>query len=253
MVKNVQAKKAELTRLSNLTKGFIKENPVFVSLLGMCPALAVTMTLETSLGMGLLVIFVLTLSNIVISLIKKLVPPQVKIPVYIVVIATFVTIVGMLTQAFAPALFDSLGIFIPLIVVNCLILGRAESFASKNNVLDSTIDGVGMALGFTGALMLIGFSRELLATGAIAYGTYLPLPVSGSLLNLEFYVVNMAVFNGAAGGFIVIGLWLAFFNTIRLNQEKKQELERQRFIEQKKKEALERKRKKALESAGEPA
>lgn len=246
-------KKGELTKMANFTKGWIKENPIFAQLLGMCPALAVTSTLETAIGMGLLVIFVLTASNIVVSLIKNIVPKEVKIPVFIVVIATFVTIVRMLTQAYAPALFDSLGIFIPLIVVNCLILGRAESFASKNNVLDSMIDGAGMAIGFMGALMLIGVSRELLATGSIAYGVYLPLPVEGSLLNMPFYIVNMDVFAGPAGGFIMIGILLAIFNAIRIKKEKKREAERQAWIEQKKKEALERKRKKALESAGDAA
>jgi len=256
-------KKGEMTKMANLTKGWIKENPIFAQLLGMCPALAVTSTLETAIGMGLLVIFVLTASNIVISLIKNLVPKEVKIPVFIVVIATFVTIVRMLTQAYASALYDSLGIFIPLIVVNCLILGRAEAFASKNKLIDSAIDGIGMAMGFMGALMLIGVSRELLATGSIAYGVYLPLPFEGSILNLVvdpertwtsiFYIINISIFSGPAGGFIMIGILLAIFNAVRIKKAKKREAERQAWIEQKKKEAMERKRKKALESAGDAA
>ena len=242
--------KSDMSRMANLTKGFIKENPIFVFLLGMCPALAVTSLVETSLGMGILVIFVLISSNVVVSLIKKLIPAEIKIPAYIVVISTFVTLVGMFTEAFAPRLFDSLGIFIPLIVVNCLILGRAESYASKNGVLDSAIDGLGMALGFTFALVLIGFTREFLATGAIAYGEFLPLPVKGSIINLDTYLFQMAVFAGPAGGFIVIGLFLALFNGIKNSKDQMKELDRQRLIEEKKRMALERKKQKELESAG---
>ena len=168
-----------MTKKENFLKGFIKENPIFVFLLGMCPALAVTATFETSLGMGLLVIFVLTSSNVAISLLKKYIPEEVRTPSYIVIIATFVTVVKMLTEAYALPLYTALGVFIPLIVVNCLILGRAEAFASKNGVIDSAIDGVGMGIGFTIGLSIIGITRELLATGQIAYGVYLPLPSSG--------------------------------------------------------------------------
>jgi electron transport complex protein RnfE len=245
--------KKDTGRLANLTKGFVKENPIFVFLLGMCPSLAVTSTFETSLGMGLLVIFVLVSSNVVVSLVRKLIPAEIKIPAYIVIISTFVTMVGLLTEAFAPALFESLGIFIPLIVVNCLILGRAESYASKNGVLDSAIDGLGMALGFTFALMLIGFTREFLATGAIAYGVYLPLATEGAIINLDTYFLKMAVFAGPAGGFIVIGALLAWFNGMGLHKKAKADLDRKRLIEEKKRLALEKKRQKALESAGEQA
>ncbi|MFH5881768.1 electron transport complex subunit RsxE [Liberiplasma polymorphum] len=249
--KNIAKKvKDETGRLANLTKGFVKENPIFVFLLGMCPALAVTSFLETSLGMGILVIFVLISSNVVVSLIKNLIPAEIKIPAYIVVISTFVTVVGMLTEAFAPALHESLGIFIPLIVVNCLILGRAESYASKNGVLNSAIDGLGMALGFTFALVIIGFTREFLATGAIGYGEFLPLPIKGSIINLDTYIFQMAVFAGPAGGFIVIGGFLALFNGIKIKKDKIKDLDRQRMIEEKKRIALERKRQKELESAG---
>ncbi|MFP4078088.1 MAG: electron transport complex subunit RsxE [Bacillota bacterium] len=240
-----------MTRMAILTKGFIKENPIFVFLLGMCPALAVTSSVETSLGMGLLVIFVLTMSNIVVSLIKGLIPDEIRVPSYIVVIATFVTIVEMVTEAYAPALFEALGIFIPLIVVNCLILGRAESFASKNGVLDSAIDGLGMALGFTFALILIGFTREVLATGAVAYGVYLPLGVEGSIMNIDSYLLGMEVFTGPAGGFIVIGLLLGIFQAKGNYDAFKKADERRRFIEEKKREAAEKKRKKkAMEKAG---
>ena len=239
------------TQWNNFVKGIIKENPVFVFLLGMCPALAVTSTMETGLGMGILVIFVLTASNVVVSLIKNLIPEQIQIPAYIVVIATFVTVVGLLTEAYAFPLYESLGIFIPLIVVNCLIMGRATAYASKNNVLNSAVDGLGMALGFTLALMLIGVTREVLSTGAIAFGVYLPVPFEISIINTEMYVFNMDSFGGPAGGFIVIGIWLAMFTARGNYIKRKKEEERQAWIEQKKKEAAERKRKKAMESAGE--
>ena len=236
--------------MSNLTKGFIKENPIFVFLLGLCPALAVTGTVETSLGMGLLVIFVIVSSNVVVSLIKDLIPAEVKIPSYIVIISTFVTIVGLLTEAYAYELFGALGIFIPLIVVNCLILGRAESFASKNNVLNSAIDGLGMGLGFMGAMVVIGFFREFFSTGAIAYGAYLPLGVEGTFFHIDAYLFQMAVFAGPAGGFLVIGLLLGLFHTIGIAKQNKKDRERKKMIEEKKRIALERKRQKQMESAG---
>lgn len=212
-----------MNRKSILTNGFFRENPIFVFLLGMCPALAVTATFETSLGMGFLVIFVLTLSNIVVSLVKGFVPAQAKIPSYIVIIATFVTIVAMLTEAYAFELYLSLGVFIPLIVVNCLILGRAESFASKNGVIDSAIDGFGMGVGFTIGLVIIGAVRELLASGQIAYGIYLPFPSSGYLFTLD-WIINLfdksfriaeygiGVFALPAGAFITLGFLLAMKN-----------------------------------------
>jgi len=249
----MQKKKEKAGQLANFTKGIIKENPIFVFLLGMCPALAVTSTLETAFGMGLLVVFVLTGSNIVVSLIKNLVPEEIRIPAYIVVIATFVTIIGMLTEAYAHDLFLALGIFIPLIVVNCLIMGRATSYASKNNVLSSAIDGLGMATGFMLAMMLIGLSREILATGAIGLGVYLPLGFEMTLINTDWYLFNMDIFIGPAGGFIVIGIWLAIFAARGNYLKRKREEERKAWIEQKKKEAAERKRKKAMESAGERA
>jgi electron transport complex protein RnfE len=150
-----------MTKKENFLKGLIKENPIFVSLLGMCPALAVTSSFETAIGMGLLVIFVLTMSNLVISLLRNVIPSDVRTPAYIVIIATFVTIVRMATEAVSLSLYDALGVFIPLIVVNCVILGRAEAFASKNKVTDSILDGLGMGLGFTLALAVIGTVREL--------------------------------------------------------------------------------------------
>ncbi len=215
-----------MNRKEILTRGFFKENPIFVYLLGMCPSLAVTTTFETSLGMGLLVIFVLTMSNIVISLIKGFVPAQAKIPSYIVVIATFVTIVAMVSEAYLFDLYLSLGVFIPLIVVNCLILGRAEAFASKNSVVDSAIDGFGMGVGFTIGLSIIGITRELLATGQIAYGVYLPFPSTGFLFNLN-WIINLfnngfniaeygiGVFALPAGAFISLGFLLAMRNVLQ--------------------------------------
>lgn len=152
---------------SNFVRGIIKENPVFVMLLGMCPTLGVTSTATYGLGMGVATLFVLVMSNIVVSLIKQLIPNKVRIPAFIVIIASFVTIVEMVLEAYIPFLYEQLGIFIPLIVVNCLILGRAEAFASKNNVFQSIIDGLGMGLGFTLSLTVLGAVRELLGTGTL--------------------------------------------------------------------------------------
>lgn len=215
-----------MSRKEIFTRGFFKENPIFVFMLGMCPALAVTSTFETSLGMGFLVIFVLTFSNIVVSLIKGFVPDQIRVPAYIVVIATFVTTVEMLTKAYAFDLYLSLGVFIPLIVVNCVILGRAESFASKNSVTDSAIDGFGMGIGFTIGLLIIGTIRELLATGGIQYGVYLPFPSSGHIFTLDWIIntfnpdfhiadYGMALFGLPAGAFITLAMILAVRNAIQ--------------------------------------
>jgi electron transport complex protein RnfE len=152
---------------SNFVKGIIKENPVFVMLLGMCPVLGVTSTAFNGLGMGIATLFVLVMSNIVVSLIKQLIPNKVRIPAFIVIIASFVTIVEMVLEAYIPFLYEQLGIFIPLIVVNCLILGRAEAFASKNNLFQSIIDALGMGLGFTLSLTALGAVREILGSGTI--------------------------------------------------------------------------------------
>ncbi len=151
----------------NFLKGIIKENPVFVMLLGMCPTLGVTSSAFNGLGMGVATLFVLLMSNIVVSLIKSQVPSKVRIPAFIVIIASFVTIVEMVLEAFIPFLYEQLGIFIPLIVVNCLILGRAEAFASKNNLFDSILDALGMGLGFVIALTALGATREILGNGSI--------------------------------------------------------------------------------------
>lgn len=154
------------TSFNNLTRGIIRENPTFVMLLGMCPTLGVTTSAINGLGMGIATLFVLILSNIAISAVKNLIPDMVRIPCYIVIIASFVTVVDLLMAAYLPALHAQLGIFIPLIVVNCIILGRAEAFASKNNILQSIYDAVGMGVGFTLSLTLLGTVREMLGSGS---------------------------------------------------------------------------------------
>ncbi len=157
----------KLNQKENFLKGIIKDNPVFVMLLGMCPALGVTSSAFNGLGMGVATLFVLLMSNIVVSIIKKQIPNKVRIPAFIIVIASFVTIVEMVLEAFIPVLYEQLGIFIPLIVVNCLVLGRSEAFASKNNIFSSIVDALGMGLGFTIALTLLGAAREILGSGSI--------------------------------------------------------------------------------------
>lgn len=195
-----------MNQWKNFTKGFLKENPVFVLLLGMCPTLGVTSSAINGLGMGLATTFVLVMSNLVISLIKNMIPDKVRIPAFIVVIATFVTIVEMVMKAYIPALFESLGLFIPLIVVNCIVLGRAEAFASKNNPLSSIIDGLGIGLGFAMALTILGSIRELLGSGKLF----------GAIIFPENY--GMLVFVLAPGAFIVLGFLIAFVN--KLNKAK---------------------------------
>lgn len=157
----------KLNQKENFFKGIIKDNPVFVMLLGMCPTLGVTSTAFNGLGMGIATLFVLLMSNIVVSIIKTQIPSKVRIPAFIIIIASFVTIVEMVLEAYIPFLFEQLGIFIPLIVVNCLILGRAEAFASKNSLFSSILDALGMGIGFTIALTLLGAVREILGSGSI--------------------------------------------------------------------------------------
>ena len=189
------------SKLAILTKGIIKENPVLVLLLGTCPTLATTSSALNGLGMGVSATAVLICSNIVISLLAKFIPDKVRIPCYIVVIAGFVTVVQFVLQAFVPALYASLGLFIPLIVVNCIILGRAEMFASKNNPLDSALDGIGMGIGFTLALGIMGLVREWFAAGTL-FGVEV----------LTGIVPGMGIFNLAPGGFFVFGVLIAAVN-----------------------------------------
>ncbi|MBI9031596.1 electron transport complex subunit E [bacterium] len=194
-----------MTAMKEFTKGFIKENPVFILVLGMCPTLAVTSSVKDALGMGLSATFVLLCSNIIVSLIKGIVPTKIRIPMFIVVIATFVTIVDMAMAAFMPPLHKSLGLFIPLIVVNCIILGRAEAFASKNNVFMSVMDALGMGLGFTFALVVLGTIRELLGAGKILGFPILPQVYQDS---------PMLVAILAPGAFITLGFILAVINLL---------------------------------------
>ena len=191
----------KVSKLAILTKGIIKENPVLVLLLGTCPTLATTSSALNGLGMGVSAMAVLICSNIVISLLAKIIPDKVRIPCYIVVIAGFVTVVQFVLQAFVPSLYDSLGLFIPLIVVNCIILGRAEMFASKNNALDSALDGIGMGLGFTLALGIMGAIREIIGAGTI-FGIALPW----------LSVHPMLIIALAPGGFFVYAIMIAAIN-----------------------------------------
>ena len=186
-----------------ITNGIFKENPTFVLLLGMCPTLATTTSAINGLGMGVATMFVLICSNVFISILKNLIPDGVRIPCYIVVIASFVTLLQMLMQAYVPDLYKTLGIFIPLIVVNCIILGRAEAFAAKNNVLASACDGIGIGIGFTLALTALGFVRELLGNGSVFGHRVMPESM------------DMLVFVLAPGAFVTLGLLMAIVNKLK--------------------------------------
>lgn len=196
-------------KLAILTKGIIKENPVLVLLLGTCPTLATTGSVLNGLGMGVSTMAVLICSNIVISLLRNIIPDKVRIPCYIVVIAGFVTIVQLSLQAFVPSLYASLGLFIPLIVVNCIILGRAEMFASKNNPFDSALDGIGMGIGFTLALGCMGAIREFFGNGSI-----LGFNILGG------HIEQMGIFNLAPGGFFAFAILIALVNHFTRDKSK---------------------------------
>jgi Na+-translocating ferredoxin:NAD+ oxidoreductase subunit E len=203
-------------KLLIFTKGLIKENPVLIMLLGLCPALGVTTSAFNGFGMGLATLFVLVMSNLVVSIIKNLIPAKVRIPSFIVIIASFVTIVELVLEGFIPALYDSLGLFIPLIVVNCLVLGRAEAFASKNTVFSSLVDGLGMGLGFTLALTILGGVREIFGSGSL-FGFnlgFFPLDADGN-------PIVMLVFVLAPGAFIALGYLVALNIMIKEKMSKK--------------------------------
>ena len=189
--------------LKPLYNGIIKENPTFVLMLGMCPTLAVTTSAINGMGMGLTTMTVLIMSNFVISLLRKIIPSRMRIPAYIVIVASLVTVVQLLLQAYIPSLYDTLGIYIPLIVVNCIILGRAEAFASKNKAIPSMLDGLGMGLGFTLSLTLLGTIREILG--------------SGKAFNFPIFNENygMLIFVLAPGAFLALGYLIAIVNRIR--------------------------------------
>lgn len=191
-----------MNRLQLIFNGIVKSNPTFVLVLGMCPTLGTTTSASNGFGMGVATMAVLIMSNLVISLIKNLIPDKVRIPAFIVVIASFVTVIQMVMQAYVPALYASLGVFIPLIVVNCIILGRAEAFASKNTPFDSVLDGIGIGLGFTLSLTVIGAVREILGSGAI-FGH--PLGISGYM---------PLIFVLAPGAFLVLGYLMVLFNKL---------------------------------------
>ena len=186
--------------ISNLTRGIIKENPIFVMMLGMCPTLGVTTSALNGLGMGLATLFVLMMSNMFISAIKKFIPDIVRIPSFIVIIASFVTILEMLMQAYVPSLYAALGIYIPLIVVNCIILGRAEAFASKNTIFQSLLDAIGMGIGFTLALTLLGSLREILGNGSIFGWSFISEDAHPILL----FIMPPGAFLALAGIIIIV-------------------------------------------------
>ena len=192
-----------MSALNELTKGIFRENPIFKQALGMCPFLAVTSSVENALGMGAAATFVLVASNFLVSMFRKAIPAKVRIPAYIVIIATFVTLVDLLMNAYVPALHKSLGIFIPLIVVNCIILGRAEGFANKNTVFSSILDGIGMGIGFTLAMVIMATFREILGNGS-----WLNVNLLGEAYQNQPLLIAIL----APGAFILMGFILGFFN-----------------------------------------
>lgn len=217
----------------NFLKGIIQENPLLVSVLGTCPALATTKSIEAAIGMGILFTIVLVCSNILVSLLRKIISDEIRTPAYIVIIATFVTIVKMMTNAFLPELYSTLGVFISLIVVNCIVLGRAEAYASKNNVFDSLIDALGMGVGYTLALLLMAFFREFIGTGGFTFGkifTFIPL----TTLQIIPKDYAISLFQNPVGAFIVFALILAVIAFVKNRKDEltkakaKQEKERQK-------------------------
>ena len=207
---------------NNFKNGFIKENPVFGLYLGMCSSLAISGTLDNAIGMGACVIAVLIASNVIISVIRKIIPDEIRIPVYIVIIASLVTLVEMVVQAFMPQLYDSLGVFLGLIVVNCIILGRAEAFASKNGVVASAIDGLGMGLGYTFALLLISVSREFLSTAGLTLSNPFTNTeiFSFTIAALEPYTISL--FSASVGAFLTFACFAAIFTVLRNRSQKKE-------------------------------
>ncbi len=203
-----------MSKVKILTKGFFKENPSLILVLGMCPTLAVTTSVNNAIGMGAATTFVLLMSNIIISLLKNVIPDKVRIPCYIVIIATFVSMVDLIIKGFLPALSESLGVFIPLIVVNCIVLGRAEAFANKNSVFDSMLDGLGMGIGFTISLILVAAVREILGAGSFMGMQFIPS---------EY---NILIFVLAPGAFLVLGFIMALMRHIinRVEEKRKNKM-----------------------------
>ena len=212
-----------MNRFENFKAGLIKDNPVFSLFLGICSTLAITTTVNNAIGMGVSVIIVLIMSNVIISCVRKITPDEIRIPVYIVIIATLVKIIQMLIQAYAPSLNTSLGVFIPLIVVNCIILGRAEAFASKNGVLDSALDGLGMGLGYTLAVLSMSFIRELISTGGIKVVN--PFNEAQVWLNLHIIPENftVSIFGSSVGAFITFAVLAAAVGAYKQHVTAKEE------------------------------
>lgn len=210
-----------MNRMQNFKNGLIKDNPVFGLYLGLCSTLAITTSINNAIGMGVAVICVLILSNVIISAIRKIVPDDIRIPVYIVIIATLVKIIQMLIKAYTPALDTSLGVFIPLIVVNCIILGRAEAFASKHGVLDSALDGLGMGLGYLLAVLAMSFIRQILATGVLSMTN--PFDESQVLFAItlipESFTINL--FSTPVGAFVTFACLAAALGAYKIHSEKK--------------------------------
>ena len=234
---------------------FLKANPLFVMVLGTCPALAVTTSFESAIGMGLLFTFVVFFSNLLISALRKVIPEEVETPAYIVIIATFVTIVKILTSTFLPELYNSLGVFVSLLVVNCIVLGRAEAFANKNGVVDSMLDGLGNGLGYTWAIAVIALFREVVGAGTLTFGktfTFIPqitIPILGGFKGTNFSLA-IPLFKSSAGGFLVLGFALAILAAV--NNYKKHKAQ-EALKAQKAKEAEARKAALAAKAAAKPA
>lgn len=233
----------------------LKANPLFVMVLGTCPALAVTTSFESAIGMGLLFTFVVFFSNLLISALRKVIPEEVETPAYIVIIATFVTIVKILTSTFLPELYNSLGVFVSLLVVNCIVLGRAEAFANKNGVVDSMLDGLGNGLGYTWAIAVIALFREVVGAGTLTFGktfTFIPqitIPILGGFPGTNFSLA-IPLFKSSAGGFLVLGFALAILAAV--NNHKKHKAQ-EALKAQKAKEAEARKAALAAKAAAKPA
>lgn len=233
----------------------LKANPLFVMVLGTCPALAVTTSFESAIGMGLLFTFVVFFSNLLISALRKVIPEEVETPAYIVIIATFVTIVKILTSTFLPELYNSLGVFVSLLVVNCIVLGRAEAFANKNGVVDSMLDGLGNGLGYTWAIAVIALFREVVGAGTLTFGktfTFIPqitIPILGGFKGTNFSLA-IPLFKSSAGGFLVLGFALAILAAV--NNHKKHKAQ-EALKAQRAKEAEARKAALAAKAAAKPA
>lgn len=220
--------KKQSNRLRTFLDPLVKNNPLFVMVLGTCPALAVTTSFESALGMGILFTFVLFFSSLLVSALRKVIPEEVRTPAYVVIIATFVTVVKLLSETFLPELYSSLGVFVSLLVVNCIVLGRAEAFASKNNVVDSMIDALGNGLGYTWAICAIALVREVVGGGTLTFGatfTFIPqitIPILGGYPNSSFSLA-IPLLKSSAGGFFVLGIALAILAYVN-NKKKAKEL-----------------------------